>query len=237
MSANIYYNFIQIKGAPLSFPINNAGEEWRKVRDRLESKYGLQTIGTRNKLPDSGYVAWIYQPNKTSQQYRNDTDGMLIDTYMVKPGQRFIIARLPRHDLPQFKHSRRLIQPDVLKQVHFTEDMSEEQKIGLLMDQVESSVKQHYPPPPDYICHRCGKHGHWKQDCLNRSHKPVFVEPKMPMGIPKTMLRQATEQEKANAMKTDTGEYVVAAENNELELNWDNGVGVIVEDDYDYYEN
>jgi hypothetical protein len=68
------------------------------------------------------------------------------------------------------------------------------------------------PPPDNYVCHRCMKRGHWKHMCPTRhdiSFTPVS-QPKVPSGIPKTMLREArTDDERKQAMLTDDGRLVV----------------------------
>ena len=124
----------------------------------------------------------------------------------------------------------------------FLEHMTEEEKIERIMGQMEdqSSVdalrdrllqrhkRSRYgqfhpsdlelqpsllqPPPPTYLCHRCGQRGHWRYLCPTLSGSrvvPVSV-PKLPSGIPKTMLREAqSDEERRNAMMTDDGRLVV----------------------------
>ncbi|PWN25262.1 DWNN-domain-containing protein, partial [Jaminaea rosea] len=72
------------------------------------------------------------------------------------------------------------------------------------------------PPPVGYICYRCGKKGHWIQECPtnldpNWDDKPRF---KRTTGIPKSMLKTVenpTEtQRQAGIMVTSDGTYVVA---------------------------
>lgn len=59
------------------------------------------------------------------------------------------------------------------------------------------------PPPPMYVCHRCNKPGHWKNQCPTLGD-PGFVPvviPKNPSGIPKTMLKEVvSDEDKKNAM-------------------------------------
>lgn len=71
------------------------------------------------------------------------------------------------------------------------------------------------PPPPGYICYRCGKKGHWIQDCpsgdkLDADNRPRF---KPTTGIPKSMLKtieQSTAENMTGVMVTPDGSYVVA---------------------------
>jgi hypothetical protein len=68
------------------------------------------------------------------------------------------------------------------------------------------------PPPEHYVCHRCGKRGHWKHMCQS-SHDIGFVpptQPRVPTGIPKSMLREAkTDEERKTAMVAEDGRLVV----------------------------
>jgi len=117
----------------------------------------------------------------------------------------------------------------------FTDDMTEEEKLKALLDHSDqqSAVSKrahagtrhidrpasHHPseqtnraPPPFYVCHRCGGTGHWKQECPsldNPDYIPVRIL-RAPTGIPRTFLKKAeTEEEKAAAMKTATGDLVI----------------------------
>lgn len=70
------------------------------------------------------------------------------------------------------------------------------------------------PPPSYYVCHRCGEKGHWKHMC--RSNNNInFVpptQPRVPTGIPKSLLREAkTDEERQTSMVTDDGRLVVMA--------------------------
>ena len=81
---------------------------------------------------------------------------------------------------------------------------------------LESDISIVNPPPPGYVCHRCMKRGHWKHMChtLNDLN---FIPPtvhKLPSGIPKRMLREATtDEERQRSMVTDTGKFVVMNHN------------------------
>lgn len=71
------------------------------------------------------------------------------------------------------------------------------------------------PPPAGYICYRCGKKGHWIQECpsgdkLDADNRPRF---KPTTGIPKSMLKtveQSTAETMNGVMVTPDGSYVVA---------------------------
>ncbi|WFD34460.1 Protein mpe1 [Malassezia cuniculi] len=71
------------------------------------------------------------------------------------------------------------------------------------------------PPPPGYVCYRCGKKGHWIQECpngdkLDADNRPRF---KPTTGIPKSMLKtieQSIAETMTGVMVTPDGSYVVA---------------------------
>ncbi|GAK62350.1 zinc knuckle domain-containing protein [Moesziomyces antarcticus] len=72
------------------------------------------------------------------------------------------------------------------------------------------------PPPIGYVCFRCGKPGHWIQECPTNDDKEYDNRPrfKRTTGIPKSMLKtveQPTEEDqRAGVMLTADGTYVVA---------------------------
>ncbi|KAK9468588.1 DWNN domain-containing protein [Lipomyces arxii] len=74
-----------------------------------------------------------------------------------------------------------------------------------------------YPPPPTYVCYRCGLKGHWIQNCPtnndpNWEHRRI----KRTTGIPKSFLKTVNKEEVdvneasgANVRVNENGEYVV----------------------------
>ena len=123
-------------------------------------------------------------------------------------------------------------------ELNFNENMTEEEKIDLLVNKAAEENQQvfftsqitknkhknnnflerhpsdidgntiviHHPPPVHYVCHNCFKKGHWKHLCESKQ----VIQPKFPVGIPKTMLKEAqTLQEKESAMVTSDGKLVV----------------------------
>ncbi|KAI0322094.1 DWNN domain-containing protein, partial [Amylostereum chailletii] len=72
------------------------------------------------------------------------------------------------------------------------------------------------PLPPSYVCYRCGKKGHWIQDCPTNSDREFDNKPriKRTTGIPRSFLKAvespATANGQSGVMVTPEGGYVVA---------------------------
>ncbi|KAJ2417521.1 Retinoblastoma-binding protein [Coemansia sp. RSA 2530] len=76
------------------------------------------------------------------------------------------------------------------------------------------------PPPPHYICHRCGKPGHWIYSCPSIGQpgdgtgKPAAHRVKRTTGIPKSFLQKVDNiDDVGNALVTSDGTLVVATAN------------------------
>ena len=85
---------------------------------------------------------------------------------------------------------------------------------------LEADVSKIKPPPPNYVCHRCGNPGHWKHLCktLNDINFILVTIPRVPTGIPKTLLREAkTDEERKHAMVTDDGRLVIMKQTSKLQ--------------------
>ncbi|GAB7323267.1 hypothetical protein MBLNU13_g05747t1 [Cladosporium sp. NU13] len=89
------------------------------------------------------------------------------------------------------------------------------------------------PPPPGYICHRCGEKGHWIQACPTNTDPTYDGRPKFrrTTGIPRSFLKVIEKPEAvdengkidvsqlpAGAMYTANGEWVIAKPD---EASWD----------------
>ncbi|BGP13379.1 hypothetical protein JCM10213_009222 [Rhodosporidiobolus nylandii] len=87
----------------------------------------------------------------------------------------------------------------------------------------------HKPPPPGYICYRCGQKGHWIQECPTNGDAAYDNRPriKRTTGIPKSFLTEvagptvptgeedaATSAAKSGIMVTADGGFVVARPDN-----------------------
>ncbi|TPX50334.1 hypothetical protein SeLEV6574_g00955 [Synchytrium endobioticum] len=75
------------------------------------------------------------------------------------------------------------------------------------------------PPPPGYICYRCGQKGHWISQCPTKEDK-TFDRPKLKRttGIPRMFLQTVQARDGATTgdggvMITQNGEFVVAKPN------------------------
>lgn len=65
-------------------------------------------------------------------------------------------------------------------------------------------------PSEHYVCRRCGVGGHWLRDCASKRAERVQRCPRLPTGIPRSLLRRAvTQEEKERAYQTDQGELLV----------------------------
>ena len=76
------------------------------------------------------------------------------------------------------------------------------------------SAIERRPPPPGFICYRCGQKGHWIQDCPTNDN-PEYDNRrfKRTTGIPKSMLKtveQSTAENMSGVMVTPDGSYVIA---------------------------
>ncbi|KAJ1859597.1 Retinoblastoma-binding protein [Coemansia sp. RSA 1822] len=76
------------------------------------------------------------------------------------------------------------------------------------------------PPPPGYVCHRCGMQGHWIYSCPTQSQstdgsgKPNMHRVKRTTGIPKSFLQKVENlDDVGNALVTSDGTLVVATAN------------------------
>ncbi|KAJ2074313.1 Retinoblastoma-binding protein, partial [Coemansia sp. S155-1] len=76
------------------------------------------------------------------------------------------------------------------------------------------------PPPAHYICHRCGKPGHWIYSCPSLGQpgdgtgKPAAHRVKRTTGIPKAFLQKVDNiEDVGNALVTTDGTLVVATAN------------------------
>ncbi|KAJ2396978.1 Retinoblastoma-binding protein, partial [Coemansia sp. RSA 2559] len=76
------------------------------------------------------------------------------------------------------------------------------------------------PPPPNYVCHRCGTQGHWIDKCPTLSQttdgtgRPPAPRIKRTTGIPRSFLQKVDNlDDVGNALVTSDGTLVVATAN------------------------
>ncbi|KAM9227969.1 LOW QUALITY PROTEIN: E3 ubiquitin-protein ligase RBBP6-like [Leptosomus discolor] len=113
----------------------------------------------------------------------------------------------------------------LIKTANLTEaNASEEDKIKAMMiqscrayDPVNYVEKPLGPPPPSYICFRCGIPGHYRKDCPTKGDKNFQSVPriKRSTGIPKSFLMEVEDPNTKGAMLTKTGKYAIPTINAE----------------------
>lgn len=84
-----------------------------------------------------------------------------------------------------------------------------------------------HPPPPGYVCYRCGQKGHWIQACpTNNDPNWEGKRVRRTTGIPRSMLKTVSkppeDADSGNYMINDEGEYVVAVADNASWQNFQN---------------
>ncbi|KAM6388798.1 E3 ubiquitin-protein ligase RBBP6-like [Pluvialis apricaria] len=67
------------------------------------------------------------------------------------------------------------------------------------------------PPPPSYICFRCGKTGHYIKHCPTNGDKNFKPVPriKKSTGIPRSFMMEVKDPNTKGAMLTNTGQYAI----------------------------
>lgn len=246
------------------------GITWEEARFLIEKKHGLFDVKQRKAnlvgsyiqgfLWDSNMKNWRKEakliPKDRIMQY---TDQVIV---ILKPIPHGLSAYVPEKYRPEVEVMQRDLMTDSEKKreedIHkfidylksstkIKETMTEDEKIGAIMDQMDSqlsldqlkekllqknrrskNIQQFHPsdmesnptmikPPPDhYVCHRCGKRGHWKNMCktLTDANFVPVTQTRVPTGIPKTLLREATtDEERKSAMIADDGKLVVMITN------------------------
>ena len=246
---------------------------WEEARFLIEKRHGFFDLKQRKANLVGSYIqGFLWEPHfknwrKEAKLIPKDyvmkyTDQVIV---IVKPIPHGFSAYVPEKYRPEVDVMQRDFMTDSEKKreenIHkfidylksskkIKEDMTEEEKIKAIMDQMDSQLSldqlkekllqkarrlknvQHFhpsdiqsdptvirPPPENYVCHRCGKRGHWKHMCrtLNDINFVPVTQTRVPTGIPKTLLREAkTDKERESAMVTDDGKFVVMVTNSSI---------------------
>jgi hypothetical protein len=186
---------------------------------------------------------WKCDENRLSSKYMLKPNDCIIIVRKPQKGLNFYVPQRFRHEISSQEKIEEDQQPQQQHVIEFSNEMTEDEKFDLLFESTENITQVfqnkrkkigHFkyaqfhpgdierepviikPPPPNYTCHRCGKKGHWKNLCPtnNDTNFVPLSQYKNPIGIPKTMLKEAqTEEEKRNAMITDKGIFVISKSN------------------------
>lgn len=93
--------------------------------------------------------------------------------------------------------------------VNVTDFLPDRASVSYMQQRQPRPVWEHRPPPPNYVCFRCGQPGHWIQQCPTNGDQRFDIKKlKRPTGIPKTFLKQV-DSSKASVMLPDGAGYAV----------------------------
>jgi hypothetical protein len=239
---------------------------WEEARYLIEKKHHCFDVRQKKANLQGSYIqGFFWKPNM--KNWRREATIVPRDHLLTHSDCLILVRKpLPAHMLPYVPNSyksevekeERQLMPEgerkreerinaifehMKTELKFTDDMTEEEKIDLIVkntedresiellrtrtlgknkpfkiggqfhpSDIESDPSIVRPPPRGYICHRCSNRGHWKHLCptlTDINFVPQTVH-KLPSGIPKTMLREATtDDERRQAMVTEDGQLVV----------------------------
>lgn len=182
---------------------------WWRARQCIELALNLHTM-RQNKNCDRSYIV--------GRRVGGDDD--LDGNAWMQPGDRVVVRVKPVDKKLYARHTPRIFTDREWR------ELGEEQRLdhilGLTFDQhvyvgdavaMASNIRRADPPPhdPDVRCQLCGRVGHTPRWCTAKD-KPGFVQLKwrrMPHGIPRHRLRDATEDEYDDAFLDATGRMLV----------------------------
>ena len=202
----------------------DSGQRWDMACYRIEQGLGFHNKMKQQKatMNHSHVVAYHYQEWLDSGK-RHSQCSPLEDSYLIQAGDKLILLRvaLPPNQLPPVPDLIRQQEAEEKHQLLLQEDSSrwstltEEERLSDLINfdghQRSFSQQKSRLPPPHYICHNCGKPGHFKSDCPNAGD-PTYVAPinrKRTTGLPLSQLRKALPEEYAIAWLHKDGTLVM----------------------------
>lgn len=197
-------------------------DEWQNIKYILEQKSGLmpkEPFDETFNYDRYKIVAIRYKPQKNYTEWYSQ--GELLPTTKLKSGDKIIIRR------QKFKTNRekpfvpRRYRKTIEQRLDETQ-MTEEERIKAFINEVERNdrIDKKYKkslcatPPLGYICHKCGQSDHFIDDC---TYDPTIdnpiqrIYPRLPMGLPKSMLEEITNPENYDEVFMDhnTGKYFI----------------------------
>lgn len=201
---------------------------WENVRYELEMKM----LRTTRRHMWCYFAAMYYSDWKVSRKFVPDQS--LRAHTQVKKGDAVVLFRKPYpHALAKTQTaggnvSSHGVYTPAFFRINLDKCSTEEDKLAAVMSQNMSVFsKKHellHPaeytydgvtpvPPHDYVCNGCGAvSNHFRADCETScetiTHRSLD-KVRRPHGIPRSLLRRVAEDERGDAMKDDSGNYVV----------------------------
>lgn len=214
-----------------------ANQEWEMACYQIEKGLGFHNKMRQHKenVVNTQVVAYFYQDWLDSGKQHRQCECVPHD-YVLQDGDKLILFRqaLPRNvplHIPRQIRQQQEAVDDLLERANREQkwqELSEDDRIAdmLTLDSKKTnfsgvSVRSQKGssiqgiPPPSYICHRCMKPGHFKQQCptLEDASFVPMDRRRRTTGIPSSMLRKAKPDEYGWAWIHSDGSLMVPLAN------------------------